>query len=96
MKKNDSKNQYLLSEEHISEVSSILDSHIHSLRKIKRFKELEKEMFDLSDIIYKKLEKKEDQEKFEKLSYNLGEMEAYTNALLYSLGIKYGIELKKL
>ena len=52
-------------------------------------------MFDLSDIISKKLEK-EDQEKFDKLSYVLGEMEAYTNALLYSLGIKYGIELKNL
>ena len=95
MKKNDNKNQYLLSEEQLSDVSNILDSHIHSLRKIKRFKQLEKEMFDLSDIISKKLEK-EDQEKFDKLSYVLGEMEAYTNALLYSLGIKYGIELKNL
>ena len=95
MKKNDNKIQYLLSEEQLSDVSNILDSHIHSLRKIKRFKELEKEMFDLSDIISKKLEK-EDQEKFDKLSYVLGEMEAYTNALLYSLGIKYGIELKNL
>lgn len=95
MKKNDNKIQYLLSEEQLSDVSNILDSHIHSLRKIKRFKQLEKEMFDLSDIISKKLEK-EDQEKFDKLSYVLGEMEAYTNALLYSLGIKYGIELKKL
>ena len=95
MKKNDNVIQYLLSEEQVSDVSNILDSHIHSLRKIKRFKQLEKEMFDLSDIISKKLEK-EDQEKFDKLSYVLGEMEAYTNALLYSLGIKYGIELKKL
>jgi len=95
MKKNDTEIQYLLSEEQLSDVSNILDSHIHSLRKIKRFKELEKEMFDLSDIISKKLEK-EDQEKFDKLSYVLGEMEAYTNALLYSLGIKYGIELKNL
>ena len=95
MKKNDTKIQYLLSEEQLSDVSNILDSHIHSLRKIKRFKQLEKEMFDLSDIISKKLEK-EDQEKFDKLSYVLGEMEAYTNALLYSLGIKYGIELKNL
>ena len=95
MKKNDNEIQYLLSEEQLSGVSIILDSHIHSLRKIKRFKQLEKEMFDLSDIISKKLEK-EDQEKFDKLSYVLGEMEAYTNALLYSLGIKYGIELKNL
>lgn len=95
MKKNDTKIQYLLSEEQLSDVSNILDSHIHSLRKIKRFKQLEKEMFDLSDIVSKKLEK-EDQEKFDKLSYVLGEMEAYTNALLYSLGIKYGIELKNL
>ena len=95
MKKNDNEIQYLLSEEQLSDVSNILDSHIHSLRKIKRFKQLEKEMFDLSDIISKKLEK-EDQEKFDKLSYILGEMEAYTNALLYSLGIKYGIELKNL
>ena len=95
MKKNDNEIQYLLSEEQVSDVSNILDSHIHSLRKIKRFKQLEKEMFDLSDIISKKLEK-EDQEKFDKLSYVLGEMEAYTNALLYSLGIKYGIELKNL
>lgn len=95
MKKNDAEIQYLLSEEQLSDVSNILDSHIHSLRKIKRFKQLEKEMFDLSDIISKKLEK-EDQEKFDKLSYVLGEMEAYTNALLYSLGIKYGIELKNL
>ena len=95
MKKNDNKIQYLLSEEQLSDVSNILDSHIHSLRKIKRFKQLEKEMFDLSDIISKKLEK-EDQEKFDKLSYVLGEMETYTNALLYSLGIKYGIELKNL
>ena len=95
MKKNDNEIQYLLSEEQHSDVSNILDSHIHSLRKIKRFKQLEKEMFDLSDIISKKLEK-EDQEKFDKLSYVLGEMEAYTNALLYSLGIKYGIELKNL
>jgi len=95
MKKNDTEIQYLLSEEQLSDVSNILDSHIHSLRKIKRFKQLEKEMFDLSDIISKKLEK-EDQEKFDKLSYVLGEMEAYTNALLYSLGIKYGIELKNL
>lgn len=95
MKKNDNEIQYLLSEEQLSDVSNILDSHIHSLRKIKRFKQLEKEMFDLSDIISKKLEK-EDQEKFDKLSYVLGEMEAYTNALLYSLGIKYGIELKNL
>ena len=95
MKKNDTEIQYLLSEVQLSDVSNILDSHIHSLRKIKRFKQLEKEMFDLSDIISKKLEK-EDQEKFDKLSYVLGEMEAYTNALLYSLGIKYGIELKNL
>ena len=95
MKKNDTEIQYLLSEEQLSDVSNILDSHIHSLRKIKRFKQLEKEMFDLSDIISKKLEK-EDQEKFDKLSYVLGEMEAYTNALLYSLGIKYGIKLKDL
>jgi len=95
MKKNDNEIQYLLSEEQLADVSNILDSHISSLRKIKRFKELEKEMFDLSDIISKKLEK-EDQEKFDKLSYVLGEMEAYTNALLYSLGIKYGIELKNL
>ena len=95
MKKNDAEIQYLLSEEQLSDVSNILDSHIHSLRKIKRFKQLEKEMFDLSDIISKKLEK-EDQEKFDKLSYVLGEMEAYTKALLYSLGIKYGIELKNL
>lgn len=95
MKKNDNEIQYLLSEEQLSDVSNILDAHIHNLRKIKRFKQLEKEMFDLSDIISKKLEK-EDQEKFDKLSYVLGEMEAYTNALLYSLGIKYGIELKNL
>ena len=95
MKKNDNEIQYLLSEEQLSDVSNILNSHIHSLRKIKRFKQLEKEMFDLTDIISKKLEK-EDQEKFDKLSYVLGEMEAYTNALLYSLGIKYGIELKNL
>ena len=95
MKKNDTEIQYLLSEVQLSDVSNILDSHIHSLRKIKRFKQLEKEMFDLSDIISKKLEK-EDQEKFDKLSYVLGEMETYTNALLYSLGIKYGIELKNL
>lgn len=95
MKKNNNEIQYLFSEEQLSDVSNILDSHIHSLRKIKRFKQLEKEMFDLSDIISKKLEK-EDQEKFDKLSYVLGEMETYTNALLYSLGIKYGIELKNL
>lgn len=92
---NDYKKQYLLSGEHITEISSILDSHIRSLRKIKRFKELEKEMFELSDSIYSSLpdDKKEE---IEKLIFVMGEMEAYTNTLLHSLGIKFGIELKKL
>ena len=40
MKKNDNEIQYLLSEEQLSDVSNILNSHIHSLRKIKRFKQI--------------------------------------------------------
>lgn len=95
MKKNDNENKFIFSEEHLLEVSNILDVNFQTLRKIKRFKELEKEMFEISDFIYKKLPK-EDKEKFEKLSYIQGEMENHTNALLYSLGIKYGIELQKL
>lgn len=41
--KNDAEIQYLLLKEQLSDVSNILDSHIHSLRKIKRFKQLEKD-----------------------------------------------------
>lgn len=95
MKNDNNKKQFIFSEEHLLEISNILDVNFHTLRKVKKFKNLEKEMFELSDIIYKKLPK-EEQAKFERLSYILGEMENYTNALLYSLGIKYGIELQKL
>lgn len=41
--KNDAEIQYLLLKEQLSDVSNILNSHIHSLRKIKRFKQLEKD-----------------------------------------------------
>lgn len=87
--------QILFSENHLFEVSNVLNAHYHSLEQLEEFKELEDEMLRITDILFEKLSQ-EDQETFRKLSLIQGELESYTNALLYSLGIKYGIELKKL
>lgn len=87
--------QVLFSENHLFEVSNVLNAHYHSLENVEEFKKLEDEMLKLTDILFEKLSK-EEQETFRKLSLVQGEIESYTNALLYSLGIKYGIELKEL
>lgn len=87
--------QVLFSENHLFEVSNVLNAHYHSLENVEKFKKLEDEMLKLTDILFEKLSE-EEQETFRKLSLVQGEIESYTNALLYSLGIKYGIELKEL
>ena len=87
--------QVLFSENHLFEVSNVLNAHYHSLENVEKFKKLEDEMLKLTDILFEKLSE-EEQETFRKLSLVQGEIESYTNALLYSLGIKYGTELKDL
>ena len=88
-------NYNLFSSDNMDLISELLDTKIDSLRNIKRYKELEKEMFELSDSIYNSLPDNK-KEKLEKLTFILGEMEAYSNTLLYALGIKFGIDIGKL
>ena len=85
----------LFSENYLFEVSDVLNAHYHSLEQLEEFKKLEDEMLKLTDVLFLILSE-EDRETFRKLSLIQGELESYTNALLYSLGIKYGIELKKM
>ena len=83
------------SKDDFSNITNILETHIHILRNLDRYNFLESEIVALSDKISQKLTDK-DLENFEELTELLSEMELYSNTLLYHLGFKYGNEIDSL
>lgn len=95
MSKHSMENSIIFSSENLEIVSELLDEKIEILKNIKDYKKCQKEISRISNTFYKTM-KKADIELFEKYNYILSKMENYSNTLLYSLGIKYGIDISKL
>jgi len=85
----------LFSEDYINNVTEILESNMRSLRKNESYVIKSKNLNDDIKIFENKLGDKE-KESFDEILSQLYVIAEYERALLYSIGIKYGIELAKI
>ena len=86
---------YIFSEQNLTEICNIQHDKIDILRNNSRYKNLENEIVILANKISEKLDDDSSKD-LNMLISTLTEMENYSNALFYSLGIKYGTEIYKL